>query len=96
MAQYNTKDKRIAEINKALRDGGANSVTQKRISNVKVPFLLYDEAEYKSNNFYHPETALGEQSWAVVINTAANTAYFKNMSDDSSDWKEAVSNKWQY
>ena len=87
LAQYNTKEKRVAEINKAVRIGGEN---------VDVPFLFYDGVEYKSDNYYHPETALSEQSWAVVVNPALNTTYFKNMSDENSVWEEATSSKWQY
>ena len=96
LAENSTRDLRTSAVTIAMREGGTDPLSQRRIINIDVPFLYYDELEYRESNYYHPETAMSEYGWAIIVDLTANTASFKNIAKRNGIWEEAGLTKWQY
>lgn len=65
-----------------------NSAMQNSAINYTIPFLYHENMPYNESDYYHEETAVSGQTWAVIIDYAEEKALFKNISDNNSLWQE--------
>ena len=74
-----TEQDRIDAINSAMQNGAINYT---------IPFLYHENMPYNESDYYHEETAVSGQTWAVIIDYAKGEALFKNISDNNSLWQK--------